>query len=145
MLSYLEKLQEFVEFFEFMDECFECIQVFIDMVDCFVEVFVEIVQCLFDEICKVFVCEFEVFVWVVLCLDGMFDFYFVVENFQGILVKVMVIILSEIVSGVLFDQVVEILEDVLMIFFGCELLMGKNMGFMVMIVIVCIEVKRVFV
>jgi cysteine desulfuration protein SufE len=82
----------------------------------------------YDEAHRVPACESEAFVWAVDRPDGTLDFYFVVENPQGVSAKAMSSILADTASGAPLEEVVNIGDDIVYSFFGDELSMGKSMG-----------------
>ena len=82
----------------------------------------------YDEAHRVPACESEAFVWAVDRPDGTLDFYFAVENPQGVSAKAMSAILADTASGAPLEEVVNIGDDIVYSFFGDELSMGKSMG-----------------
>ncbi len=87
-------------------------------------------------------CESEAFVWAVDRPDGTLDYYFVVENPQGVSAKAMAVILGETVSGAPLDEVANLSDDVVYGFFGNELSMGKTMGLTSMVGMVRGEARK---
>ncbi len=82
----------------------------------------------YDEAHRVPACESEAFVWALDRPDGTLDFYFVVENPQGVSARAMSAILADTASGAPLEEVVNIGDDIVYSFFGDELSMGKSMG-----------------
>jgi cysteine desulfuration protein SufE len=81
-----------------------------------------------DESCKVPGCESEVFVAVKPRDDGAKDFFFAVDNPQGLTAMAMAKILEDSLSGAKQEEILAIPEDVVFEIFGKELSMGKNLG-----------------
>lgn len=96
----------------------------------------------YDESHRVPACESEAFVWAVDRPDGTLDYYFVVENPQGVSAKAMAVILGETVSGAPLDEVANLSDDVVYGFFGNELSMGKTMGLTSMVGMVRGEARK---
>jgi cysteine desulfuration protein SufE len=82
----------------------------------------------YDEANRVPACESEAFVWAVDRPDGTLDFYFAVENPQGVSARALSVILGETLSGAPIEEVANIDEGLVYSFFGDELSMGKSMG-----------------
>jgi cysteine desulfuration protein SufE len=78
-------------------------------------------------------CESEAYVWAEPREDGTLDFYFAVENPQGISAMALASILGDSLSGVPLEQIAAIPADVVYRIFGRELSMGKSLGLMGMV------------
>lgn len=78
-------------------------------------------------------CESEAYVWAEPRDDGTLDFYFAVENPQGISAMALAVILRDSLSGVSPEQIASIPADVVYRIFGRELSMGKSLGLMGMV------------
>ena len=141
-MSYPAKLRELVDLFELLEDRSDRIQTLIDTADRFAEVPPEVATRPFSDVHKVPACESEAFVWSSSRDDGSLDFYFAVENPQGISARAMAVILGETASGAPLEEVLAIPEDVPLQLFGRELSMGKNMGLMAMIAMVRNEAKK---
>ena len=87
-------------------------------------------------------CESQAYVWAEDRDDGTLDFYFAVENPQGISAKAMAVILGETCSGAPLRQIAAIPDDVVYAVFGHELSMGKSMGLMGIVGMVRAEARR---
>lgn len=96
----------------------------------------------FDESHRVPACESEAFVWAVERPDETLDFFFVVENPQGVSAKAMSVILGETVSGAPLAEVGSLTDDIVHAFFGNELSMGKSMGLTSMVGMVRGEARK---
>lgn len=96
----------------------------------------------YDESHRVPACESEAFVWAVERPDESLDYFFVVENPQGISAKAMAVILGETVSGAPLEEIANLSDDVVYAFFGSELSMGKTMGLTSMVGMVRGEARK---
>ena len=77
-------------------------------------------------------CESEAYIWAT-SVEGMPQFYFAVENPQGISAKAMAAIIDETFSDLSTEEISKISEEVVYDIFGKELSMGKALGLMNMI------------
>jgi cysteine desulfuration protein SufE len=93
----------------------------------------------FSESNKIPACESDAYLFYTKNQDSTLNFYFAVENPQGISAKALASILQETLSGARLDQVSEIDESIACQIFGKGLSMGKGLGLSSMIR----EVKRV--
>ena len=82
----------------------------------------------FPEANKVPACESQVYVFTQPRVDGSLDFYFAVENPQGISAKALAAILARTLSGVAPAAVAAVPVEVVEQLFGRELSMGKSLG-----------------
>lgn len=128
-----EKLNEMIELFRSIPDRTERIEALVSIADRYECVPEEIAQRPFSEEHRVKHCESEAFVWAEERSDGSLDFYFAVENPQGISAMATAVILGESLSGVPLEQVAAVPRDVIYAFFGRELSMGKSMGLMGMV------------
>lgn len=121
------KLAEFMEDLSFFPDRADRIQVLISTSDRFVDVPAEIAERPFEESHRVPGCESEAFVW---CkkTDGKCEFFFAVENPQGLSAKAMAVILKEGLDGSTPEEIAQVPEDIPYQIFGAELSMGKSMG-----------------
>jgi cysteine desulfuration protein SufE len=78
-------------------------------------------------------CESEAYVWSESDPNGALNYYFAVENPQGISAMALAAILQDSLSGVPLDEVVKVPSDVIYRIFGRELSMGKSLGLMGMV------------
>jgi cysteine desulfuration protein SufE len=127
------KLEELVELFRSIPERTERIEALVSIADRFRPVPEEIARRPFPEEHRVKHCESEAFVWAQERGDGTLDFFFAVENPQGITAMATAVILSETLSGARPDLVAAVPWNVIYEFFGRELSMGKSMGLMGMV------------
>jgi cysteine desulfuration protein SufE len=102
----------------------------------------EVAEKPYDEAHRVPSCESEAFVWAVERADGTLDYYFAVENPQGVSARALSLILGETVSGAPLDQVANIEDSVVYDFFGEELSMGKSMGLTSLVAMVRGEARK---
>ena len=75
-------------------------------------------------------CESEAYVWAELMAGGTLNYYFAVENPQGISAMALSAILGKTLSGVAAEQIESIPADIIYRIFGRELSMGKSLGLM---------------
>ena len=75
-------------------------------------------------------CESDAFVWAEQTARGTQNYYFAVENPQGISAMALAAILGETLSGVPLEEVADMPADVVYRIFGRELSMGKSLGLM---------------
>jgi len=78
-------------------------------------------------------CESDAYVWTDSQPDGTLDYYFAVENPQGISAMALAVILRDSLSGVPLSKIVAIPADIVYRIFGRELSMGKSLGLMGMV------------
>jgi cysteine desulfuration protein SufE len=78
-------------------------------------------------------CESEAYVWAKPTAEGALDFYFAVENPQGISAMALAAILGDSLSGVPPEEIATVPADVVYRIFGRELSMGKSLGLMGMV------------
>lgn len=128
-----DKLEEMVDLFRSIPERTERIEALVSIADRYQPVPEEIARRPFHEEHRVKHCESEAFVWAKERSDGTLDFFFAVENPQGISAMATAVILGEALSGVRPEQVAAVPRDIIYEFFGRELSMGKSMGLMGMV------------
>lgn len=75
-------------------------------------------------------CESEAYVWAEPTHGGTLNYYFAVENPQGISAMALAAILGETLSGAALEDVIDVPADVIYKIFGRELSMGKSLGLM---------------
>ena len=78
-------------------------------------------------------CESEAYVWAEGASNGALNYYFAVENPQGISAMALAAILGKTLSGVGLEEVAAVPADVIYRIFGRELSMGKSLGLMGMV------------
>lgn len=81
-------------------------------------------------------CESEAYVFATEREDGTLQFWFAVENPQGISAKAWAAILDESLSGQPLEQVARVPQDVIFKLFGRDLSMGKGQGLVGMLELV---------
>lgn len=79
--------------------------------------------------------------WTLRNNDGTFDFYFAVENPQGVSAKALASILKETLSGETAENILKVDTDLVHRIFGQKLSMGKNMGLSSLILKIQTQVK----
>ena len=137
-----EKLTDTLDALGMVSDRNERIQLLIDTAGRFQEVPPRIARRPFAEESRVPGCESEAYVFTEERPDGALDYYFAVENPQGISAKAMAVILGETLSGAPPEQVAEVPADIVYQVFGRELSMGKSMGLMGMVGMVSALAKR---
>jgi cysteine desulfuration protein SufE len=87
-------------------------------------------------------CESEAYVWAEVQADGTLNYYFAVENPQGISAMALAAILGKTLSGVRCEQISSVSPDIIYRIFGRELSMGKSLGLMGIINMVRAAARR---
>ena len=142
MAALPEKLADTLETLDLVTDRSERIQLLIDVAERFREVPAEIAARPFAPETLVPACESEAHVFHRARPDGSLDYYFAVENPQGISAKAMAVILGEGVKDAPLEEVAQIPDDIVYRVFGRELSMGKSMGLMGMVGMVANLAKR---
>lgn len=137
-----EKLTDTLETLDMVSDRGERIQLLIDIAGRFAEVPPRIARRPFGEEHRVPACESEAYVFGEARPDGSLDYYFAVENPQGISAKAMAVLLGEALSGAPSGEVAEVQQDIVYRVFGRELSMGKSMGLMGMVGMVAAMAKQ---
>ncbi len=106
----------------------ERIQMLLDLGRRFTEVPADVATRPFPEDRRVPACESEAFVWARPRADGTLDFYFAVENPQGVSARALAAVLQAGASGAPLEQVAALDASLAYRIFGNELSMGKSMG-----------------
>jgi cysteine desulfuration protein SufE len=122
------KLQALLDTLSLLEDRNDRIQFLIDLAERFREVPESVATRPFEESHRVPHCESEAFAWAEPRGDGTLDFYFAVENPQGISAKAMAAILGDTLSGAPLEEVLAVSGDLPFTIFGRELSMGKSMG-----------------
>jgi cysteine desulfuration protein SufE len=137
-----EKLAETLDLLASIPDRSERIQALIDFADHYREVPAAVASRPFAPEHQVPACESQAFVFPKIRPDGALDFYFAVDNPQGISARAMAAILEETVSGAPLEQVAAISQDIVYPIFGKELSIGKTMGLMAMVSMVKAAARR---
>jgi cysteine desulfuration protein SufE len=124
-----DQLENLVSTLESLDRS-EQIEMLIDLSKGFKHVPSRIAERPFPAEHRVPGCESEAYVWAEPTSDGALDYYFAVENPQGISAMALASILGETLSGVAVNEVAEVPADIIYRIFGRELSMGKSLGLM---------------
>ena len=128
-----EKLQDLIETLSLIEDRNERIQYLISLSESFRPPPTEIASKPYPEERRVPGCESAAFEFSALRADGTKDFYFAVENPQGVSAMALAEILHETLSGARAEEIAQVPEDVIYEIFGNELSMGKSMGLMGMV------------
>ncbi|HRC84889.1 MAG TPA: SufE family protein [Thermoanaerobaculia bacterium] len=131
-----EKLENLVAAFALMPDRQDRIHALISIADRFRPAPPDLATKPYPEEHRVPACESEAYGFARPLEDGSLEFSFAVENPQGISAMAMAVILSETLSGVPPEQVLEVPRDLPNRIFGPELSMGKSMGLMGMVSLV---------
>lgn len=118
------------------------IQFLISVADRYREVPSRLASRPFPEERRVPQCESEAFAWAEDRGDGTLDYYFAVDNPQGISAKAFAAILQEGLSGVPLEEVIRIPGDLVLAIFGRELSMGKHLGLVGMLQMAQVYARR---
>jgi len=124
-----DQLENVLSTLESLDRS-ERIEMLIDMSKEFKRVPSQIAERPFPAEHRVPGCESEAYVWAELAKDGTLNYYFAVENPQGISAMALASILGGTLSGVALEEVADVPSDVIYRIFGRELSMGKSLGLM---------------
>lgn len=142
MPNYPEKLQEYVDDFGFVTTREERVDFLISIADEFERVPENIAIKPYNESQRVVSCESEAFVWAIDREDGTLDYHFDVLNPQGLSAMAMATILKQSCSGIPLEQIAEIDGDLVTVFFGKDVSMGKGLGLTGIINTVIYEAKK---
>lgn len=105
-------------------------EMLIDYADHFVSVPEHIAKRPYPEAHRVSACESDAYVWSEPLPAGGLQYYFAVENPQGLSAKALSAILSQTISGAPLEDVIAIDTGIVLTLFGAELSMGKGQGLM---------------
>jgi cysteine desulfuration protein SufE len=141
MKSLPERLEHMVAILESMERE-ERMTMLVDMAGQFRPVPPHVAQRPFPASHRVPGCESEAYVWSEPSADGNLQFYFAVENPQGISAMALAAILRECCSGAPLERVADIPADVVYRIFGHELSMGKSLGLMGLVEMVRVAAQR---
>ncbi|MCA9829231.1 MAG: SufE family protein [Dehalococcoidia bacterium] len=134
-------LTSLIEDFKFVDRQ-ERSMLLIEFADQFEDVPARIAERPFPEENHVTRCESEAFVWAEDRPDGTQDYWFAVENPQGLSAKAWAVIMQQTLSGQPPEVVAQVPPDVIFDLFGKELSMGKGQGLMGMLDHVNVAARR---
>ena len=123
-----KKLKEFMETLSNIEDRQERMNLLIEYADTFEEVTKDIAQKPFPDDTKVPFCESEAYVFSRLINENKIEYFFAVENPQGISAKALCAIFTETLDGETPEAILKIPTDIVLDIFGKELSMGKNMG-----------------
>jgi cysteine desulfuration protein SufE len=129
---YPEQLHEILEIFE-ESPVSDQHEMLLDFSDRFEDVPERIATRPFPEEHRVPACESEAFVFTEPGENGNVNFYFAVENPQGVSAKALAAILQEALQGADLDSIERVPEDFIYELFGRSVAMGKGAGLMGMI------------
>jgi cysteine desulfuration protein SufE len=127
-----ERFERLLESLENLDRT-DRVQVLVDIARKFRRVPSSIAERPYPAAHRVPGCESEAYVWAMPGNAGTLDYYFAVENPQGISAMALASILGDSLSGIPPDEIMTISADVVYRIFGRELSMGKSLGLMGMV------------
>jgi cysteine desulfuration protein SufE len=142
MSEYPAALDEVLADFAFVTTRSERAELLIGWADRFETVPSEIAVPPYPEERRVPFCESEAFVWAYPRQDGTLQFYFAVENPQGLSAMALAAILGTTLSGAPVEQVVAVSPDIVLRIFGNDISMGKGQGLMGMVSLVQAAAKE---
>ena len=122
------KLQELVDDFKEISDKNQRMDMLIYYAEDFEQVPEEIAKQPYPEENKVPACESQAYVWSSLNPNQTMNFYFAVENPQGISAKAMAAIITDTLSGETPDEIAKIEPEVVYELFGRNMSMGKSAG-----------------
>lgn len=127
------KLQDTLDTLELVPDRSDRIQFLISLAEGFHPVPPEIASKPYPEENRVPGCESEAFVFSKPREDGTLDYFFAVQNPQGVSAMALAAILQQALSGAKPEEILSIPDDIIYQIFGRELSMGKSMGLMGMV------------
>ncbi len=133
MTDYPAALAEVLADFAFVTSRAERAELLIDWADRFKPVPSWVAVPPYPEERRVPYCESEAFVWACPREDGTLQFYFAVENPQGLSAMALAAILDATLSGAPVEQVAAVSPDIVLRLFGNDISMGKGQGLMGMV------------
>jgi cysteine desulfuration protein SufE len=141
MNNYPERLRDLLETISLLPDD-ERVNFLIDYAGKFKEVPPQIASKPYPENKKVPFCESGAYVWTIKRPDNKLQFYFSVENPQGISAKALAAILDKTLSGEDPEKIINISEDIISKIFGQNLSTRKNMGLSGIISMIKRDVKN---
>ncbi|MBN1966673.1 MAG: SufE family protein [Anaerolineae bacterium] len=130
MAAYPDKLEQIIQDFAWISDREERSAYLIELADQFVPVPERIATRPYPEDHRVPFCESEAYVWTEGRDDGTLQFYFAVDNPQGLSAMAMAHILDTTLSGAPLEQVAQVPDDIVLRIFGKNISMGKGQGLM---------------
>ncbi len=130
MAQYPETLQRVLEDFRAITDRDERAEYLIELADRFQPVPERIATRPYPAENRVEYCESDAYVWTEERDDGTLQFYFAVENPQGLSARAIAAILDQTLSGQPLEQVASVPDDIVLDIFGRNISMGKGQGLM---------------
>ncbi len=130
MAEYPDRLRQLLEDFRWMTDREERAEYLIELADRLQPVPEHIATRPYPPEAHVDYCESDAYVWAEDREDGTLQFYFAVENPQGLSARAMAAILDETLSGQPLEQVACVPDDIVLDIFGRNIAMGKGQGLM---------------
>ena len=126
--GYPSALAEVLEDFGWVSDRRERTEMLIQYADQFKKVPDTIASPPYEEAHRVPACESEAYVWAEDRPDGTLQYYFAVENPQGLSAMAMAAILDKTLSGQPPDSIANVSPEIVFDIFGKEISMGKGQG-----------------
>ncbi|MFA3781780.1 SufE family protein [Melioribacteraceae bacterium 4301-Me] len=137
-----KKLQELISFLNSLPDQQDRISTLIEYSEKYKPVPKEIATEPYNLENKVEYCESGAYVWTVKKDDNKFNFYFYVENPQGVSAKALCGIFSECLNGEPAENIFDVENDIIFKIFGQSLSMGKNLGLIGILQMIKSQVKN---
>lgn len=134
--GYPEALAEVLEDFQWINDRNERTEMLIHYADQFKPAPESVVSQPYPEANRVPACESEAFVWAEQQPGGAVQYYFAVENPQGLSAMALAAILDQTLSGARPEEIVNISPELVFELFGSDLSMGKGQGLTGMVAMV---------
>jgi cysteine desulfuration protein SufE len=131
--NYPSALKSYIQDYKSLDDFELRAQALIELADGFTPPPQSIASAPYPESAKVPGCESEAYLFVEANHDNSLNFYFAVQNPQGISAKALAQLLKQTLDGQPLAQVVCVPEDVVYELFGKNISMGKGLGLMGMV------------
>jgi sulfur transfer protein SufE len=129
-MNYPEKLQEYVDLFTSIQDRGERIELVAGLADRYHPVPESIAKRPYPLERRVEACESEVYFWAKESPEKRLEFYFAVENPQGVAAMATVAVLEETLSNAPLGEILNVDPEVVLTFFGQELSTRKRVGLM---------------
>jgi cysteine desulfuration protein SufE len=126
--GYPPALAEVLEDFGWVSDRHEQTEMLIQYADQFKKVPDTVASPPYEETHRVPACESEAYVWAEDQRDGTLQYYFAVDNPQGLSAMAMAAILDKTLSGQPPDAIAKVSPEIVFDIFGKEISMGKGQG-----------------
>lgn len=123
-----DNLCKFIQHFKLLENRQDKIDALISIANRFRDVPESIAMRPYEESARIPGCESDAYLFIENRNDGLLNYYFAVENPQGITAKALAVILQDSLSGEAFDKITNVPDDIIFDLFGKDLSMGKSLG-----------------